>query len=262
MDSSILTTAQAAKILGVSTRTAQLWMENGALASWKTPGGHRRARSEDVYALVAAGPDAGGENAPASAAPAPREMRIVAAESAGLVYPIDENETARLAAVVRSRMVDSDPEADFDDLARVAAEVLGASIALITLLTPDRQWFKSHIGLDMEETPRSWAFCNYTVLQNGVFQVEDLSKDERFAANPAVRDDPRFRFYAGAPLRDSDGFALGSLCLIDMAPRRLSEAEGKILSVLAAQVAAQIKLRTQHRELRRVSGELERRGPC
>ena len=259
MDSNILTTAQAAKILGVSTRTAQLWMENGALASWKTPGGHRRARSDDVYALVAAG---NGEAAAAPGAGASRIVHSSPAESAGVIYPIGENEAARYAAVERTRLLDSDSETDFDDLARLAAEVLGASIALITLLTPDRQWFKSHIGLDMTETPRSWAFCNYTVLQDGVLQVEDLSKDERFAANPAVRDDPKFRFYAGAPLRDADGYALGSLCLIDTAPRRLTDAEGKILSVLASQVAAQIKLRTQHRELRRISGELERKSPC
>ena len=259
MESTILTTAQAAKILGVSTRTAQLWMENGALASWKTPGGHRRARSDDVFALVAT---VNGEGAAAIPAGVPRVVPASPAESAGLIYPIGENEAARFAAVERTRLVDSEPESDFDDLARLAAEVLGASIALITLLTPDRQWFKSHIGLDMSETPRSWAFCNYTVLQDGVFQVEDLSKDERFAVNPAVRDDPRFRFYAGAPLRDADGYALGSLCLIDMAPRRLTEAEAKILSVLASQVATQIKLRMQYRELRRISGELARRAPC
>lgn len=234
-------------------------MENGALASWKTPGGHRRARSDDVYALVAT---VNGEGAAAIPAGVPRIVPASPAESAGLIYPIGENEAARYAAVERTRLVDSEPESDFDDLARLAAEVLGASIALITLLTPDRQWFKSHIGLDMSETPRSWAFCNYTVLQDGVFQVEDLSKDERFAVNPAVRDDPKFRFYAGAPLRDADGYALGSLCLIDMAPRRLTDAEAKILSVLAAQVAAQIKLRTQHRELRRISGELARHSPC
>lgn len=230
-------------------------MENGALASWKTPGGHRRAHSADVYALVVSG---GAQELAAPGALVPQTSQVV--ESAGLVYPIGDNEAARLAAVERALLVDSDPDDDFDDLARLAAEVLGASIALITLLTPDRQWFKSHIGLDLQETPRSWAFCNYTVLQDGIFQVEDLSRDERFAANPAVRDDPKFRFYAGAPLRDSEGYALGSLCLIDTAPRRLSDAEGKILGVLAAQVAAQIKLRTQSRELRRVSGELERKG--
>jgi len=232
-------------------------MENGALASWKTPGGHRRTRSDDVYALVATV----NGHAPAAPAGEPRNVPASPAESAGLIYPIGENEAARFAAVERTRLVDSAAEADFDDLARLAAEVLGASIALITLLTPDRQWFKSHIGLNMTETPRSWAFCNYTVLQDGVFQVEDLSKDERFAANPAVRDDPRFRFYAGAPLRDADGYALGSLCLIDMAPRRLTDAEAKILSVLAAQVAAQIKLRMQQRELRRIGGELAGRSP-
>lgn len=250
MDPSILTTAQAAKILGVSTRTAQLWIENGSLASWKTPGGHRRVRSADVYALVETGHGAHPTRPPATPAPA------APADLSGLSYPVAANETLRLAAVERSGMVDSAAEQDFDDLARLAAEVLRTPIALITLLTPERQWFKSHIGLDAPETPRDWAFCNYTVLQDGIFQVEDLAKDGRFSRNPAVRGAPHFRFYAGAPLRDGDGFPLGSLCVLDIEPRRLDPAQQKILSVLALQVAAQIKLRTKDRELRNIGKKL------
>lgn len=246
MDSNILTTAQAAKILGVSTRTAQLWIESGSLASWKTPGGHRRVRSADVYALV----DAGREPAP-DAGRGAGPIQLVSAGGDALAYPIAANEAQRLAAVERAGIVDTDAEADFDDLAKLAADVLDVPIVLITLLTPTRQWFKSHHGLPMSETPRSWAFCNYTVLQDGVFQVGDLSRDPRFAANPAVQGEPHFRFYAGAPLRDSEGFALGSLCLIDMVPRALDDRQSQVLSVLAAQVAAQIKLRVQGRELRR-----------
>ena len=254
MNANILTTAQAAKILGVSTRTAQLWMENGSLASWKTPGGHRRAHSADVYALVNA--NNGGT---AGAAPV-RSSFLELDGSQGLSYPVGQNEHLRLAAVERAGIVDSRPEQDFDDLAKVAADILQVPVALITLLTPTKQWFKSHVGLDLKETPRSWAFCNYTVLQNEIFQVEDLSKDSRFATNPAVIGEPHFRFYAGSPILDSDGLALGSLCVIDMKPRALDAKQRKVLSVLAAQVAAQIKLRTSNRALLRASTELSRRG--
>lgn len=249
MDPSILTTAQAAKILGVSVRTAQLWIESGALASWKTPGGHRRVRSVDVYALVHGGPAGSSEPARAHL---PSSFQLVSPSDDGLSYPVADNEPLRLAAVDRSGIVDTPQEADFDDLTRLAADVMHVPVALVTLLTPSRQWFKSHHGLPMSETPRSWAFCNYTVLQDAVFQVGDLSADPRFSVNPAVQGEPHFRFYAGAPLLDADGFALGSLCLIDMVPRKLDEAQSKILSVLAAQVSAQIKLRVQERELRRV----------
>jgi GAF domain-containing protein len=214
-------------------------------------------RSADVYALVETEHGATPTSRKAGATPSVRPARLESADASGLAYPVDANEVLRLAAVERSGIVDSDAEPDFDDLARLAADVLKAPIALITLLTPNRQWFKSHIGLDMAETPRGMAFCNHTVLQDDVFQVEDLSNDERFAANPAVHGAPHFRFYAGAPLRDSEGFRLGSLCVLDMEPRRLDAAQEKILSVLASQVAAQIKLRSKDRELRNIGKKLE-----
>lgn len=148
-------------------------------------------------------------------------------------FPIAPDESRRLAALQRSGLVDSAPEEVFDRLTWLAGQTLHAPFALFTTLTSDRQWFKSKRGLDINETPRDWAFCNYTILQRGVFAVEDLTLDKRFADNPAVRNDPRFSFYAGAPVLDSDGFALGSLCVMDTKPRTLTRDETEILRSLA-----------------------------
>src|SRR6202012_5075118 len=101
-------------------------------------------------------------------------------------------------------------------------------------------WFKSRQGLDMAETPRSWAFCNHTILQRDVFVVENLALDTRFADNPAVAGGPQFRFYGGAPVVDPDGFALGSLCVIDYEPRRLDAGQDSTLLALAGLASDEI----------------------
>ena len=116
------------------------------------------------------------------------------------------NEGQRLVALERSGLLGTAPEETFDRLTWLASQTLKAPISLLTLLTPTQQWFKSRLGLDLPETPRSWAFCNYTILQKGVFSVEDLAKDPRFNNNPAVAGDPGFRFYAGVPVLDNEGF--------------------------------------------------------
>lgn len=114
-----------------------------------------------------------------------------------------------------------------------------------------RSWFKARHGLDLTETPRDWAFCNYTILQRGVFAVENLSVDERFADNPAVQQEPNFRFYAGAPVVDADGFAFGSLCIMDRKPRTLTENESEVLRSLAYLTSEAVQSRSAKTRLRK-----------
>jgi hypothetical protein len=106
------------------------------------------------------------------------------------LFPVAANEGQRLAALERSGLVGTQPEEAFDRLIWLASHSLASPVALMTVLTPTRQWFKSRRGLELTETPRSWAFCNYTLLQRDVMVVEDLALDERFTANPAVMGAP------------------------------------------------------------------------
>jgi excisionase family DNA binding protein len=177
----------------------------------------------------------------------------------GSGIPLPANEAQRLLALEHSGLVDTPPEDAFDKLTWLAARTLGMPISLITLLTPTRQWFKSRHGLDMADTPRSWAFCNHTILQRRCMVSEDLSLDPRFADNPAVADAPHFRFYAGCPVVDPDGFTLGSLCVIDTQPRTLDETQQAILTNLASLVSDEIKLRVTDGRLRRAMDVLERK---
>jgi len=358
-DRDIVTTAQAAKLLGISVRTAQLLIEGGALTSWKTPGGHRRVRRADVLALMTKTNEAPafssalvivvassrnlqryrktlaeigeaaidsysdpyaalfavGSRLPAgvvidvedgdaerlallhslAANPALGNTRIIAvgaktvpgAETlpyvivpklradtvrtllrdksdlttlveSNLSFPIAANENQRLAALDRSGLLDTAPEKSFDRLTWLASHAVDAPIALLTMLTPTRQWFKSHHGLDMTETPRSWAFCNYTILKKELFAVKDLAADKRFANNPAVAGGPRFRFYAGAPVVDDDGFTLGSLCVIDYKPRTLDKTQSESLLALASLASDEIRLRATNKQLRWALEELNR----
>lgn len=354
MTKDILTTADTAKLLGVSIRTAQLLVEGGSVPSWKTPGGHRRVYRTDVEALIegrgaatllssatvlavaslerlddyrrlfSAVPEcslqgfddlhaalfaiaadrphaviidmddadtaridflrklaansslghtrifavgAGQQVSPAEGSnrvdcfDAPAEaiaaLRASLADIAAPImsvaenaFPFALNEGQRLVALERAGLLDTAPEEAFDRLTWLAAQTLDAPIALITMLDPTRQWFKSRIGLDLAETPRSWAFCNYTIMQKDVFTVEDLASDARFADNPAVHGDPGFRFYAGSAILDGEGFPVGSLCVIDYTSRTLSERDGQVLSSLAALASAEVRLRATQRQLR------------
>jgi GAF domain-containing protein len=169
-----------------------------------------------------------------------------------LPFPVAPNEGQRLAAVQRSGLMETGAEEVFDRLTWLAGETLQAPVALFTTLTPDRQVFKAKRGLDMDDTPRDWAFCNYTILQRGVFTVGNLARDERFKDNPAVRKDPKFRFYAGVPVVDADAFALGSLCIIDKKPRTLTDGEAEILRSLAYVMAEAVQARTPTGRLRKM----------
>jgi PAS domain S-box-containing protein len=156
-----------------------------------------------------------------------------------------------MQAVRESGLLDSPPEPAFDDLARLAALVLGMPIALISIVDERRQYLKSHIGLDATETSRDVSFCAHAILKpDACMVVEDAGLDERFCDNPLVLGDPGIRFYAGTPLLDRHGHALGALCVIDREPRALTTEQVKALKTIGRQVADQIELRRVNRRLR------------
>ena len=160
------------------------------------------------------------------------------------------NEAERLKALHHYRILDTDPEQAFDDLTLIASQVCGAPIALISLVDEDRQWFKSRVGVEVQETSRSVSFCAHAIQQQGIFTVPDTLKDARFRDNPLVQGDPHIRFYAGAPITTQDGYALGTLCVIDYVPRKLTNDQNNALEALERQVAAQLELRRNLEELR------------
>lgn len=231
-DDPILTTSEVARLLGVATSTVQIWMESGAIESWKTPGGHRRTRLSLVQGLMH-----GDETRNTPDPSTDTEYQPASAPN----YPVLATERTRLAALASSGLVDSDEEARFDRVVRLASMVTGSPIALISLLTSTRQWFKARVGLPVRDTPRDWAFCSHAIMQNELFVVEDALEDERFRSNPLVQQEPHIRFYAGVPLRDKSGQPLGTLCVIDREPRRLRASEVQGLLDLADIAASEIQ---------------------
>ncbi len=163
--------------------------------------------------------------------------------------PLHPQESARLAALHRYAILDTLPGPEFDDLTRLAAFICGTPMATISLVDDHRQWFKSKVGLAVSETPREQAFCAHTILQHELLEVPNALADERFSANPLVLGQPEIRFYAGAPLTTSDGHNLGSLCVIDRVPRRLTPDQRDALSRLSRQVMAQLELRRSLQQL-------------
>jgi PAS domain S-box-containing protein len=156
---------------------------------------------------------------------------------------IPADEEARLEALRELEILDSGPEEEFDDLALIAAQICGTPISMISLVDRNRQWFKSKVGFEASETSRDIAFCAHTILQRDLLVVPDATQDPRFSDNPYVKTDPGVRFYAGAPLRTPDGYALGTLCVLDRKPRKLTPEQENALRALSRQVEAQMELR-------------------
>jgi len=159
--------------------------------------------------------------------------------------PADEEQ--RLAAVHRLKLLDTDTEERFDRHARIAAAALDAPIALVSLVDSERQWYKAHYGFEFSETSRDVGFCSHAILESAPFVVNDALQDERFADNPVVIGEPHVRFYAGVPLHAADGARVGALCVVDMKPRRLSQAQLKMLQDLALLVEEELEPRAAAR---------------
>ncbi|MDQ3536523.1 MAG: ATP-binding protein [Bacteroidota bacterium] len=170
-----------------------------------------------------------------------------------------KNEEERLQILELYNILDTLPEKDFDDITKIASELCQTPISLVTIIDSDRQWFKSHHGLMVTETPRDYAFCAHAILDpDEVFVVTNSHEDERFAENPLVTHDPRVIFYAGVPLVNPEGFPLGTLCVIDNKPKQLTESQISSLKALANQVVAQLELRRKVNELAETKHNLEK----
>jgi anti-sigma regulatory factor (Ser/Thr protein kinase) len=177
------------------------------------------------------------------------------------VTRIDERqsgEEARLEILRKYQILDTEPEIAFDDLALLASHICETPMAAISLVDEHRQWFKARVGMAAAETPRSISFCTHAIQQRDIFIVPDARKDERLRDNPQVAGDPYIRFYAGAPLLAREGHALGTLCVVDRKPRRLSDAQLEALAALCRQVEAQLELRRRLIELRAANEQLHK----
>ncbi len=160
------------------------------------------------------------------------------------------NESDRLSALRSYGILDTEPEQAFDDIVQLAARICDAPIAVVNLIDRGRQWFKAETGLGVRETPLDTSFCAHALLQEDGLVVPDATKDSRFECNPLVTGESGLRFYAGRLLKSTDGYALGTLCVLDtrIRPEGLTEFQTETLDVLARQVMAQLELRRAIRE--------------
>jgi GAF domain-containing protein len=160
-----------------------------------------------------------------------------------------ENETERLAAMEKYRVLDTDHEKNFDEIVTLASQICYTPVAVITFLDANRQWVKVKTGWDSQQTARKIAFCSHTLLQDDVMMINDSTKDLGFRNNPLVTGAPLIRFYAGMPLIAPDGFKLGTLAVIDFEPRTLSMQQIAALRTLSKQVVTLLELRLNNIKL-------------
>jgi len=169
-----------------------------------------------------------------------------------------EQEKNRQEVLKSYSILDTLPDEDYDNLTAIASEICGTPISLISLLDNDRQWFKSHHGLEISETPIEYSFCAHAIYEpDKLFVVEDARLDDRFRDNPLVSGEPYIAFYAGIPLMSEEGSPLGTLCVIDRQPRKLSESQKQSLEALSRQVMKLLELRRHKHELKRANQLLE-----
>ena len=167
-----------------------------------------------------------------------------------IATPKPTAEAERLEALAAYGILDTEAEQAFDDLAMLAARVCETPIAFVNFLDEERLWVKARVGLDLGECPREEAVCSHTILESEPFVVPDLAADSRFAQSRFMVDDPKLRFYAGAPLITSSGMVVGTICALDLAPKQLRGEQREALAALARHVVAQLELRrlASHRE--------------
>ncbi len=162
-------------------------------------------------------------------------------------------ESERLNTLQLYNVLDTASEKAFDNLTLLASSICGTPISLVSFVDNDRQWFKSKVGLEVDETPREQAFCDHAIRSNNILVIEDAQADQRFASNPLVTGNPNIRFYAGAPLQMGNGAALGTLCVIDHKPRSLTAEQTNALSVLRDAVVSQLELRRALQDIQAIN---------
>jgi diguanylate cyclase (GGDEF)-like protein len=155
--------------------------------------------------------------------------------------PLPSNERQRIATLRSLKILDTPPEERFDRVTRLARRVFNVPIALVSLVDEERQWFKSCQGLEVSETPRGISFCGHAIMRDDPLIVPDALEDERFQDNPMVTGTPNIRFYAGYPLNAPDGSKLGSLCIIDRKPRRVSSEDVNALATLGRLIESELR---------------------
>lgn len=178
------------------------------------------------------------------------------AKAVPAAFPKDEKD--RIRKLLDYKVLDTDAETAYDDLVAIAAQICDTDISLVSLIDSDRQWFKAKTGIETTETPRDIAFCSHAILQPQVMVIPDARLDPRFATNPLVAGEPFIRFYAGAPLITPDGYALGTLCVIDSKPKELTAAQIAALEALSRQAVTQLEMRLMLQQLNQEAIEKEK----
>lgn len=173
------------------------------------------------------------------------------------IAPLPPDEPARLAELRKYDILDTEPDAAFEGMVQLARYICQTSIAAISLVDENRQWFKAIVGLGAKETTRDVAFCAHAILQDEPLVVPDALQDERFHDNPLVSGSPDIRFYAGVPLTTSSGYRLGTLCVIDHVPRQLLQEQMDAIKTLADSVMAHLDLRLSHKKIRGYVDDLQ-----
>lgn len=164
--------------------------------------------------------------------------------------------TNRLQALKEFDILDTLPEEEYEDIITLVKCICKTPIVLISFIDETRNWFKAKVGIDADHSPSEISFCRHTILQNGIFEVEDTLKDDRFATNPMVTGDLNIRFYAGYPISVGEGYNLGSLCVGDTSPNKLTDEQKNALIALAKQVANQLYLRKKTKEINHLNTQL------